>query len=463
MERHRLERDVLGEVKVPSDAYYGSWTQRAIENFPVSGLRISGKFIRAYVIVKRSAALANMRIGKLDGKIGSSIVKACDEMLSGKLLDQFVVDVFQAGAGTSTNMNVNEVIANRAIEILGGRKGDYNIVHPNDHANMSQSTNDTFHTATHIAAYLAIRDGLLPALHNLEKSFSKKSEEFAAMLKIGRTHLQDAVPMTLGQEFSAYASAVGNSAKRLDLAKDALLELAIGGTAVGTGINAGPDYAKNVLGEITRYTGVKFESSKNLFTAMQNQNVESGIMGAVKNVAVALNKVANDLRLLSSGPRGGLGEITLPEVQPGSSIMPGKINPSVPEMFGMVCFEIMGNDVTVSTAAQSGQLELNVFMPIIAHNLLYSIEILANATKILDEKCVKGIRANKERLEENIERNLSLATALVPHIGYSKSADVARKAYLEGKTIRQVCIEMNLFKEKELDKILDARKMAGIG
>ncbi len=462
MAKFRVEKDVLGEVKVPEDAYYGSWTERAKGNFPISGRRIHPGFIRAYVMVKRSAALANMKIGKLDRKKCDAIVKACNEILAGKLHDQFIVDAFQAGAGTSTNMNVNEVVANRAIEILGGKKGDYSIVHPNDHVNMSQSTNDTFHTVTHISTYLAVRENLLPALETLKKSFEGKAEEFKDIIKVGRTHLQDAVPMTLGQEFGAYASAISHSIKWLQMIVDAMLELSIGGTAVGTSINAGSKYVDAVLDEIRKVTGVSFGKSKNFFNASQNQNVEAEVSAALKSLAVALGKISNDLRLLSSGPRAGIGEITLPEVQPGSSIMPGKINPTIPEMLNMVCFEVIGNDITVAEAAQGGQLELNVFMPIIAFNLLYSVEILTSGIKVFTNKCVNGIGANKKRIEQNLEGNLSLATALVPHIGYKKASEVARKAYLEDKTVRQVCLEMKLLKEKELDKILDMKKLAGL-
>src|SRR3989344_4414244 len=459
---YRIEKDPLGEVKVPKDAYYGSWTQRAKENFQISGRRMPERFIKAYVVVKRSAALANMKIGKLDKKIGNAIVKACDELLSGKLMDQFVVDIFQAGAGTSVNMNVNEVLANRAIEILGGKKGDYKIVHPNDHVNMSQSTNDTFHTTTHIATYLAIDKELMPALNNLQKAFQDKAEEFKNIIKIGRTHLQEAAPVTLGFEFGAYGSAIGHSIKRVNSVNEALLELGIGGTAVGSSLNAGPEYVEAVLDELRRFTGVNWGKSKNFYNANQNQNVEDEISAAIKATEVAISKICSDLRLLTSGPRTGFGEIILPAVQPGSSAMPGKINPSMPEIVNMVCFQIIGNDAAVTEAAQAGQLELNVFMPVVANNLIYSTEILTNAVNTLVEKCIKGIKANEKRIKENLERNLSLSTALVPYIGYSKASEVAKKAYAEDKTIRQVCIEMKLFKEKELDKILDMRKMVGL-
>jgi len=457
--RYRKELDVLGKVKVPSDAYYGSETQRAIDNFPISGMRMPKEFIRAYVMIKKSSAIANSKLGRLDAAKGAAIIRACNEILSGKLWDQFVVDIFQAGAGTNTNMNVNEVIANRAIEILGGKKGDYRIVHPNDHVNMSQSTNDTFHSAIRVSAYLALREKLAPALAALEKSLKRKSAEFAGIVKTGRTHLQDAVPITLGQEFSAYAAAAGKARDALLRSSEVFLEIPAGGTAVGTGINAPANFSREMLAALNRETGARFRKPKNMFYAMQNQIDEMALGELLGQTAVGLGKIANDLRLLSSGPYGGINEIVLPAVQPGSSIMPGKINPSVPEMLNMVCFQVIGNSTAIRWAANAGQLELNVFMPIIAFNLLFSIEILTNAVKVFEKRCVRGIRANLDAINRNLYNNLALATALSPYVGYAKASLIAKRAYKEGKGIIDVCMEMKLMDRKKLRSILDPKKM----
>jgi fumarate hydratase class II len=459
MGEYRNESDVLGEVKVPSSAYYGSETQRAVDNFPISGLRINSTFIKYYAIMKRAAAITNVSHGRLDKRIGGAIVDACDEIIEGKLSDQFVVDAFQAGAGTSTNMNLNEVIANRAIELLKGRRGDYKLVHPNDHVNMAQSTNDTYHANIHITAYAMLTLSLLPTLKRLETAFSKKSKEFSKMVKIGRTHLQDAVPMTLGQEFSGYAYALSVQADNIRSNSDYLLDLSLGGTAVGTGIESYPGYSKDVVAEISKITGFKVRVAKNFFGVQQNQVEELAVSGSIRGLASLLVKIANDLRLLSSGPRAGFSDITLPPVQPGSSIMPGKINPSMPEMLDMVCFEVIGKDTSIAFAAQSGQLELNVFMPVIAYNLLYSISILDNAISVFTKRCVVGIKADKANLNRHLNENLSLATALSAKLGYAKAAQIARRAYKEGKTVKQVCIEMKVLKKPELDKMLDSRKL----
>ena len=459
MVRYRIEKDFLGRVKVPADVYYGAETERAKENFPISGMRVSKDFIKYYAIIKRSTALANIKIGKLDQKTGNAIVRACDEIIKGRFEDQFIVDVFQAGAGTSTNMNLNEVIANRAIEILGGKRGNYKLVHPNDKVNMSQSTNDTYHAAIHLSVYTLIKKELIPALILLEKSLYKKSKEFSRVIKVGRTHLQDAVPITLGQEFSGYASSTSRHKENISKASDPLLDMSLGGTAVGTGIEASKEYSKHAIAELNKYTGAKFRIGKNFFDIQQNLNEESLISSSLRDLAVALSRIANDLRLLSSGPNAGFGDIILPAVQPGSSIMPGKINPSVPEMFNMVCFEVIGNDATIALASESGQMELNVFMPIVAYNLVYSIKILSNAIRVLSKKCVSGIKANVDRLKANIEKDPSLATALAPYIGYSKASQIALKAHKENKTIKEVALEMKVMPEKELDKILDAKKL----
>ena len=461
MMQYRLERDVLGEVRVPKNAYWGPETQRTLNNFDVSGVRVPLEVIYAYAMLKKAAAMANMKDGKLDTKIGIAIIKACDEVLAHKLDDQFIIDIFQAGAGTCTNMNVNEVIANRAIELLGGRKGDYRKVNPNDHVNMSQSTNDTMPSTTHIATYIAVRDLLLPSLRNLEKTLDRKAKEFEKVVKIGRTHLQDAVPMTLGQEFSGYRWSVTSTSGMLIDAQNRLLEIPIGGTAVGTGINASEKYARYAVAELGRITGAEFRLPRSRFALMQQRLEELAVADALKEVAVAINKISSDLRLLASGPRSAIGEIALPDVIPGSSIMPGKINPSMPEMMNMVCQEVIGNCATVTEAAQGAQLEINVYTPIIVYNLIFSIKILSRGVDLFTEKCIRGIKANKAVISEKLEMDLSLSTALSPYIGYAKASEVARKAFRENKSIKQVCIEMKILDKKTLDRILDPQREAG--
>ncbi len=454
--RYRNEKDVLGKVRVPADAYYGSETMRAYNNFQISGMKVSMDLIRAYLIVKSAAAAANMKAGKLDVRKGNAIIKACGILLSGKLSENFILDVFQAGAGTSINMNVNEVVANKAIELLGGKKGDYRIVHPNDDVNMSQSTNDSMPTAMRIAIFLKIRDTLLPELDRLAKAIGSKEKEFKSIVKLGRTHLQDAVPLTLGQEFSGYAYAVKSAIGYIEKANAKMTKLPIGGTAVGTGLNAGGKYRKAVIKELSKMARAKL-SLGSTFGEMSNKLDELEVSASLRECAVALNKFANDLRLLNSGPGGGISEIKLPEVQPGSSIMPGKINPSMAEMLNMVCFQVIGNDLAVNEAAGAGQLELNVYMPLIAFDLLFSIEILANGTRAFCEKSVKGIKANEIRIRKNLEGDLSIATALTPYIGYAKAAEIARRAFLEGKSVMQVCISMKIMDRKRLEKILDPK------
>ncbi len=453
---HRKETDVLGTVEVPENAYYGSETERAVENFRISGLRIQEGFISAYALLKRAAAEANMKAGSLDKKKGRMIVRSADEVMSGKLRDQFVIDVFQAGAGTSTNMNVNEVIANRAIELLGGKKGEYEIVHPNDHVNMSQSTNDTYHTVMRIAAHTSAKN-LLHAMWKLSSRLGEKALVFRDIIKVGRTHLQDAVPMKLGQEFSGYNGMVIEAIETLEHAMDALLEVPIGGTALGTGMNASRGYKEDILKEIRKGTGEKFRASRHIFADMQGQVAELRLNGALETIAISVNKIANDFRILGSGPRAGIGELLLPEVQPGSSIMPGKINPSMAEMLNMVCFQVLGNCATVKEAANAGQLELNVFMPVIAYNLLFSMGILTNGITAFSEKCVRGVKAEHETIRRHLEMDLSMATALAPHIGYSKAAKIARKAYEEGKSVKEVCIIMKIMDRETLDRILDPK------
>ncbi|MDE1768458.1 MAG: aspartate ammonia-lyase, partial [Candidatus Micrarchaeota archaeon] len=427
---YRVDKDILGEVKVPKDAYWGSETQRSLNNFSVSGITVPLDIIYAYTTLKKAAAIANMKDGKLDSKRANAIVRACNEVLAHKFDGQFKLDIFQAGgAGTCINMNVNEVVANRAIEILGGKKGQYKLVHPNDHVNMSQSTNDTMPSTVHITLYLAIRDQLLPALHKLESSLQKKSDGFKDIVKEGRTHLQDAVPMTLGQEFSGYRWAVTNTTRMLTDAQDRLLDIPLAGTAVGTELNADDRYAKYAIIELNKLTKSKFRITKNRYALMQQRLEELAVADALKEVSTALNKICNDLRLLASGPRGGFGEIILPEILPGSSIMPGKINPSMPEMINMICQRVIGGCTTVTEAANGGQLEINVFTPIIIYELMFSINILSKGVNTFTDKCVDGIKANKENITKHVEMNVSIATALTPYIGYAMASQVARKAY----------------------------------
>ncbi|MEM2905507.1 MAG: class II fumarate hydratase [Candidatus Bathyarchaeia archaeon] len=456
----RVERDSIGEVRVPAEAYYGSQTQRALENFQVSPLRFPKRFIKAFAVVKLAAARANMRLGLLDKRLGDAIVQAAQELIEGKFDDQFPLDVFQTGSGTSTNMNVNEVIANRATELLGGRRGEKGLVHPNDHVNMAQSTNDVFPTVIHVAAVEALEQELLPALERLADALSRKAEEFKDVVKPGRTHLQDAVPITLGQEFSGYASMVEHGLRRVKNASASLRELAIGGTAVGTGLNAAPPFAELTVDEINALTGLDFRRAENPFEALQGRDAAVEASGALRGVAVSLMKVANDLRLLSSGPRTGLAEITLPPLQPGSSIMPGKVNPVIPEAVCMVAAQVIGNDVAITVAGQSGLLELNVMMPLIAYDLLQSIELEANAAKALAEKCVEGIRADEERCLSLAERSLALITAIAPKIGYDKAAEIAKEAAESDKSIREIVVEKGLMTEEEVGETLDLRRLA---
>jgi fumarate hydratase class II len=457
----RIERDTLGPVRIPDSAYYGAQTRRAMDNFPISGLRLPRCFIRAQGIVKLSAVRVNARLGLIDRKRQKAIEKASIEVINGTHDTQFVVDVYQAGAGTSQNMNVNEVIANRAIELLGGKRGDYSIVHPNDHVNMAQSTNDTIPTALYISAFESVRDELLPALKRLQKVLARKSRDFDRIVKSGRTHMQDAVPIRLGQEFSGYAEAVKKDFLRVQTASRSLLELPIGGNAVGTGINAHARFRQYVIKEIRRETRAPFKSCGNLFEGIQNVNPALELSASLRGVAVTLTKLANDIRLLSSGPRTGFAEITLPAVQPGSSIMPGKVNPVMAEMLNMVCFQVMGNDTAVAYATQASQLELNVMMPLIAHNILFSIDILSKAINAFTEKCLSGIKANKKRCREYAELSTSIATALNPIIGYSAAAEVAKEAYRSGKTVEEVVVEKGILNKKEARQVLDPMKLTG--
>jgi aspartate ammonia-lyase len=454
----RIETDPLGEKAIPESAYYGIQTLRAMENFPVSGIKAPTLLIKAYVTVKKAAALTNVEVGWLDQKTGKAIIQACHEILDGKLLDQFVVDVFQAGAGTSFNMNVNEVLANRALEILGKKKGDYKSVSSNDQVNMGQSTNDTFPTATHLAVLTALQP-LLKELDGLADAFEKLSKTHAKTVKSGRTHLQDAVPVTIGQEFSAYASALRNAAGQLRENQKNLYALALGGTAAGTGANAHPDYKRIAIAELAKMTGFPLKPAKNAFEALQSCRPVQTVSSALKELALELIRVANDLRLLSSGPTTGLAEITLPPVQPGSSIMPGKVNPVMAECLDMVAFQVVGNDLTVSFAVQAGQLDLNVMMPVIVHNVLFSIQILTNYLPVFRRKCVEGITVNEKRCTQYLEKNPALATFLSPHIGYLEAAKIAKQALEEGRSVKEIALEKGLLKPEELERILDPKRL----
>jgi fumarate hydratase, class II len=459
VEEYRLEKDTMGEVKVPNSAYYGAETQRAVQNFPVSGLRFPREFIQALALIKLSAARANMQLSLLDQKKGEAIASAAKEILEGGLYDQFVVDVFQTGSGTSTNMNMNEVIANRSIELLGGKKGDKTIVHPNNDVNMCQSTNDVFPSAIHVSAAEAIGRKLIPSLRILAEALETKTVEFDDVVKAGRTHLQDAVPITMGQEFSGYASMIRHGIKRAEQARDTLMELPLGGTAVGTGLNADPKYSALAIREINRLTGLSFRKAQNTFEGMQSKDACVEASGLLKVIATSLMKISNDLRLLNSGPRTALGEIDLPPMEPGSSIMPGKVNPVIPEALGLVAAQVYGNDAAIAVCGSMGQLELNVMMPVIAYGILQSIEILANGSRILGEKCVAGITVDKERALEYAERTLMIVTRLTPKIGYDNAARIAKKAMADNKSLREVVIEEGVLPKDKVDEILDLKKM----
>jgi aspartate ammonia-lyase len=460
--KFRVERDPLGDVRVPADAYYGAQTQRAVDNFPISGLTAPPELVVATVQIKKAAAEANSALGRLPPDIASAIVRAADEVLAGALGDQFVVDVYQAGAGTSHNMNVNEVLANRASEILGGARGEYTRVHPNDHVNMGQSTNDVYPTATRIAV-LSMTERLVESATALGDGLEKKSRAFAHVLKTGRTHLQDAVPITLGQEFSGYAANVRHAAGQAALTSTQLLELNLGATAVGTGLNAGDDYTASAIANLAAYTGLPVRPADNRFRVTQSMGDVLAFSGALRRLAVEVGKVASDLRLLSMGPRAGIAEIQLPAVQPGSSIMPGKVNPSVPEMVNQVCFQVMGCDAAVLAAADAGQLELNVMMPVIAWNVLHATRILTQAMRVLQTRCVADIRADEERCRELLDRSTAVATALSPYIGYAATAEIAKAAVQTGRPIRELVLERKLLTDVQLDAILSPEHMTEPG
>jgi len=458
----RTERDTMGELAVPANAYYGVQTARAIENFPISSLRMPRSMIRAMGLIKRAAAGVNQALGLLAPQPADAIKQAATEVVEGRLDAEFPVDVFQTGSGTSTNMNTNEVISNRATELLGGARGS-KLVHPNDHVNLGQSSNDVIPTAIHIAASETIQHQLLPALTRLHRALAKKAKDFDAIVKIGRTHLQDATPVRLGQEFSGYARQIELGIARMKRAQEALSEVALGGTAVGTGLNCHPEFSTRVMVAISQETGCSFREATNHFEAQSTQDSLVEASGELRTLAVSLMKVANDIRWLGSGPRCGLGEIQLPETQPGSSIMPGKVNPVIAESVTMVCAQVIGNDVTVMIGGQAGNFELIVMLPVMAYNLLQSIELLATVSDNFAAKCVEGITANKERCQSLIEQSLAMCTALAPEIGYEAAAKLAKEAYRSGKTVREVAKEQKVLPEKQLDELLDPWRMTEPG
>jgi len=456
---HRIEKDSLGEVPVPASAYYGAQTQRARDNFPISGIPFSRRFIWALGLVKRSAALSNRELGLLDERRCDAIVRAAEEVMGGDLDAHFPLDIYQTGSGTSTNMNANEVISNRAIELLGGAVGSKDPVHPNDHVNMGQSSNDVIPTAIHVAGAAAIAGDLIPALAELRDALAEKAEAFDGIVKSGRTHLMDATPVRLGQEFGGYAAQVSHGIRRAALARDALLELALGGTATGTGINRPLAFPGAVITRIAAQSDLPFVEAANHFEA---QGARDGVVeasGQLKTIAASLMKIANDIRWLGSGPRTGFYEIMLPSVQPGSSIMPGKVNPVMSEMLTMVCCQVMGNDVAINIGGQGGNFELNVYLPMMAHNLLQSVTLLSNGARTFAGRCVRGIVANEARCTESVERNLAICTALAPAIGYDKAAAISKHAHKHGSNVREVAVEWGVLPPDELDALLDARKM----
>ena len=458
MSGFRVEKDSMGTIHCPDDAYWGAQTQRAIENFPVSGMRFPRRFIAALGIIKWAAAKANEELGFLDARRAEAIRAAAEEVIAGTLDEHFPLDIFQTGSGTSTNMNANEVIANRAGEILGELRGS-KLVHPNDHVNNGQSSNDVIPTAIHLSALMAIRDDLEPALARLRDALSAKAEEFSSVLKVGRTHLMDATPITLGQEFGGYAAQISNAHRHVLWATTSLHELALGGTAVGTGLNADERFAPRAIALIAERTGFDVSEAPNHFEAQGSKDACVQASGALRTLAVALMKIANDVRWMGSGPRAGLGELKLPELQPGSSIMPGKVNPVIPEVVTQVAAQVIGNDAAVSVCGMSGAFELNVFMPVIARNLLDSIALLAAACRLFAEKCVEGLEADEDRCRALVEQSFPIVTALVPAIGYDLCAEISKEAYRTGRTIREVALERGVLSEKELDEALDLEKM----
>ena len=455
----RIEKDSLGKVNVANDRYWGAQTQRSLQNFKIGNEHFPREFIRAYGILKKAAATVNESFGNLNSEIASTIQNAADEVVEGKLDDHFPLVVWQTGSGTQTNMNVNEVIANRAIEMLGGELGSKDPVHPNDHVNMSQSTNDTFPSTINIAAVETVAHQLIPALEKLQKSLAAKADEFHDIIKLGRTHLQDATPLSLGQEFSGYASMVDHGITRVKNAIEHCYELAMGGTAVGTGINSVAGFGEAAAKEISNLTGLPFVTAPNKFEALGGQDSIVELSSALKTVAVSLNKIANDIRWLGSGPRSGIGEINLPTNEPGSSIMPGKVNPTQAEAMTMVCTQVIGNDITITMAGASGNFELNVYRPVIAFNIIQSIRLLSEVSVSFADNCVDGIEANEDRIHSNLHNSLMLVTALNPHIGYDKAAEVAKKAHKENTTLKEAIIDLGYMSGDDFDKLVQPRDM----
>ncbi|MDD5616723.1 MAG: aspartate ammonia-lyase [Candidatus Methanoperedens sp.] len=457
----RLEKDSLGEIEVPDNALYGAFTTRAARNFRISGIRAKHEFIKSIAIIKKAAANANMKLGVLDKKIGETIVRAADEVIDGKYNDQFILDVFQAGAGTPFNMNMNEVIANVAIIKLGGKPGDYHLVHPNNHVNMAQSSNDVIPTTIRLSILLTLSP-LIEELEKISAEFLEKSKEYDHVIKVGRTHLEDAVPIRYGQVFGGYAASLGKCIVRLAASENSMLELGIGGTAVGTGINTHPDFKKTIISELVKLTGFQFYQGNSIMLHWSMAGFVD-VSSALRILAIELNKISNDMRLLNSGPKTGIAEIVLPEVEPGSSIMPGKINPSIAEAVNMVCFQVIGNDHAVSLAAEAGQMELNVMTPLIAYDLLWNIGLLTNTVRMFRADCIEGMAVDERRCSELLENSHALATVLNPYIGYEKVAMLVKTALSENKSLKQVLIEKDVIPEKYLNEILDARKMTEPG
>ena len=457
-EQFRTEKDTMGEVRVPAKAYFGAQTQRAVENFPISGIRFPRRFIQALGLIKWAAARANEDLGLLESRIADPIRGASEQVASGDLDEEFVLDVFQTGSGTSTNMNANEVIANRATEIVGGERGSKEI-HPNDHVNMCQSSNDVIPSAIRLAALLGIVDDLIPSLERLEAALTDKATAFDDVVKVGRTHLMDATPVRLGQELSGYATQVARGVERLRSAQERLAELPLGGTAVGTGINAHPEFAPRAIAALAKRTGQPLREAEDHFEAQGSQDVLVEASGALKTVAVSLMKIANDVRWMGSGPRGGIGELRLPSLQPGSSIMPGKVNPVITEVVRQVAAQVIGNDAAVTVGGALGEFELNVMMPVMAHNLLQSVDLLTSAAAIFREKCIEGLESDAERARALVEQSFPIITALVPRIGYEAAADIAKEALATGRAVREIAAERKALAPEELEEALDVRKL----
>jgi len=461
MAQFRIEKDTLGEIEVPADVYWGAQTQRSLMNFKISSERMPQGLIVALAQVKRACAQVNLELGQLDETKAKAIIRAADEVILGKLGDQFPLVVWQTGSGTQTNMNVNEVIANRASELLGGPRGEGRKIHPNDDVNRGQSSNDVFPTAMHVAAITALKEQLAPAIRKLRDTLARKAEAFQSIIKIGRTHLQDATPLTLGQEFSGYVSQLDHGLQHLENALPHLCELAIGGTAVGTGLNAHPEFGERVAAELAKMTGHPFVSAPNKFEALASHDALVHGHGVLKTLAASLMKIANDIRWLASGPRSGLGEITIPENEPGSSIMPGKINPTQSEALTMVCCQVLGNDVAVNDGGAMGNFELNVFKPLIIYNFLWSARLLADASASFNDHCAAGIEPHRERIDELLRNSLMLVTALNPHIGYDNAAKIAKHAHKTGKTLKQAAMELKLLTAEQFDQWVRPEKMTG--